>query len=340
MIVLGIESSCDETAVAILDENKVYSHVLHSQIPIHQAYGGVVPELASRDHAKRILPIIHSAIGQAELELSDIDAFAYTAGPGLAGSLLVGATAACTLASLTKKPIFPVHHLEGHIVSAMIDENSDFPAIVILASGGHTMFIIANSLGDYEIVGQTIDDAIGESFDKLAKLMSLGYPGGPIIEEIAKNGDDTRWKLPRPMLKSGDANMSFSGLKTAVLKVWQDCDDKNDQAKSDLAACFQKAVLDVLLAKTEQIFLNYNIKNVLLVGGVAANSYLRTNLERKISSLNKKLICPRKDLCTDNGIMIAKAGLNKAVLNKGSKITQEIIIKPRWNLSDYLHEFW
>lgn len=338
MILLGIESSCDESAFAVVDQNSVISHTLHSQIELHQQWGGVVPELASRDHALRMLPLLEESL--QSLSLKDIDAYAYTAGPGLIGSLLMGATTACTLAAIHSKPVYPVHHLEGHIVSALIENSEQFPAIVLLVSGGHSMFIIANAPGQYEIVGQSIDDAVGECFDKVAKLMGLAYPGGPIIEQLAKNGDPTRWHLPRPMLHSKDANMSFSGLKTAVLQAWQKLECPSAQDQADMAASFQQAVIDVLLKKMRLVVSKYDISTVMLVGGVAANEFIRAEFSQMLAEFARTLLCPRRELCTDNGIMIAKAGILRAqhkqkVLQRGA-----ILVRPRWDLADYLAEWW
>ena len=340
MNVLGIESSCDETAIAIINEQQVLCHELHSQISLHNVWGGVVPEIASRDHAIRIYPLIQQAISTAKLELNQIDAFAYTAGPGLIGSLLVGATAATTLAAALKKPVYPVHHLEGHVLSALIDNANEFPAIVLLVSGGHSMFIIAEQPGNYRVIGQSVDDAVGECFDKVAKLMGLGYPGGPIIEKIAKNGDPKRWQLPRPMLHSGDFNMSFSGLKTAVLQAWQTVSAANAQDMADMAASFQAAVNDVLAKKMELVCKQYNIKMVLIVGGVAANKSIRATQVALLNKYNRKLLLPRLELCTDNGVMIAKAGLLRA--QAGTRVLEngQIFVKPRYDLKDYLTDWW
>lgn len=340
MIVLGIESSCDETAIAIINDNKVLSHKIHSQIPIHQTWGGVVPELASRDHAIRIYPLLEEALAEARLSLSEIDAFAYTAGPGLIGSLLIGATAANTLGIRYQKPVYPIHHLEGHILSALIENDEQFPAIVLLVSGGHSMFLVANAPGDYEVIGQSVDDAIGECFDKVAKLMQLGYPGGPIIEQLAVNGDPCRWHLPRPMLHSKDLNMSFSGLKTAVLQTWQKLQQPNAQDKADMAASFQAAVAEVLQKKMLQACKKHPVETVLIVGGVAANKYLQNSQKTMLDKLGRKLLVPKLELCTDNGLMIAKAGILRHKFATKSLASGSILVKPRWNLSDYLADWW
>ncbi len=340
MNILGIESSCDETAIAILADNEVLSHSIHTQIPLHQKWGGVVPELASRDHAVRMLPLIQKTLSEAKLDLTKIDAFAYTAGPGLIGSLLMGATAACTLAANYQKPIYPIHHLEGHLFSALIDNAEQFPAIVLLVSGGHSMFIVAHAPGNYQVVGQSVDDAVGECFDKVAKLMGLGYPGGPIIEKMAKNGNAKRWSLPRPMLHSANCNMSFSGLKTAVMQTWQKLDQPSEQDKADMAASFQQAVSDVLLKKMKLVCKSYAIDTVLLVGGVAANNFIRAEQSAMLTELNKRLLCPKHELCTDNGIMIAKSGMMRAKYATKSLGPGEIFVRPRWQLSDYLADWW
>ena len=339
MILLGIESSCDETAIAIMSSDQILAHSIHSQIALHREWGGVVPELASRDHVLRLMPLLQESLAAAEIELSDIDAYAYTAGPGLIGSLLMGATTACTLAASYNKPVYPVHHLEGHIVSALIDNFDQFPAIVLLVSGGHSMFLVAHSAGSYELIGQSVDDAVGECFDKVAKLMGLGYPGGPVIEALALKGDSTRWQLPRPMLHSKSADMSFSGLKTAVLQAWQQLDQPSEQDRADMAASFQEAVSDVLLAKMRYVTSLYNINTVMMVGGVAANSYIRTTQTDFLNSINRNLLFPRKELCTDNGVMIAKAGLLRISSGK-SLAVGEIMVKPRWTLADYLANHW
>lgn len=340
MKILGIESSCDESAVAIINQKTILSHKLHSQIPIHQVWGGVVPELASRDHALRIRPLIQGTLSEASLTLADIDAFAYTAGPGLIGSLLIGATAASTLGLVYNKPVYPIHHLEGHIISALIENEEQFPALVLLVSGGHSMFIMASAPGAYQVIGQSLDDAVGECFDKVAKLMQLGYPGGPLIEKLAEQGDPTRWSLPRPMLHSGDLNMSFSGLKTAVLQAWQKVLQPSNQDKADMAASFQAAVSEVLLKKMQCACKLHAAETVLIVGGVAANKHIQSTQRTFLNKIGCKLLVPRHELCTDNGIMIAKAGILRHKFKSRSITDGSILVKPRWSLSDYLCDWW
>lgn len=339
MIILGIESSCDETAIAIMEDETVLTHKIHSQIALHQPWGGVVPELASRDHAIRMLPLLQSAL--AEIPLRAIDAFAYTAGPGLIGSLLMGATTANTLAAVQQKPVYPIHHLEGHVLSAMIEQATEFPAIVLLVSGGHSQFIIAKAPGNYQVVGQSIDDAVGECFDKVAKLMGLGYPGGPIIEKLAEQGDANRWQLPRPMLHSKDFNMSFSGLKTAVRQAWQALPAPTKQDQADMAASFQAAACAVLEQKLKKVVKAYpEITTVLLVGGVAANQYIRSQQQAILDKYQKTLICPNLAHCTDNGVMIAKAGMLRAQHQSKTATPGTIFVQPRWDLADYISDWW
>jgi len=342
MIILGFESSCDETGVALVcTERGLLAHALHSQIAMHQAYGGVVPELASRDHIRRVVPLTREVLDRAGLEPQDVDAVAYTAGPGLAGALLVGASVAQAFAWARDLPAIPIHHLEGHLLSPLLAlPRPDFPFVALLVSGGHTQLMRVDGVGRYELLGETLDDAAGEAFDKSAKLMGLGYPGGPALARLAEHGDATRFVLPRPMLHSGDLDFSFSGLKTAVLtKVKQHSQDPgglSDQTRADLAAATQAAIVDVLSAKAIKALKQTGLKRLVVAGGVGANKRLRDNLARVLPGMQAESFFPPLEFCTDNGAMIAfaaservKAGL--ATLERGK---HAFTVRPRWDLAE------
>ncbi len=312
MKILGIESSCDETGVAIVDTTKgLLSHALHSQIAMHQAYGGVVPELASRDHIRRVIPLIHSALTEAKLSLNDIDAVAYTAGPGLAGALLVGSSVAQAFAWSHQLPAIPIHHLEGHLLSPMLaDPVPEFPFVALLVSGGHTQIMLVKKVGDYELLGETLDDAAGEAFDKTAKLLGLPYPGGPHLAKLALKGDASVYELPRPMKHSADLDFSFSGLKTAVLTTLRKLEaqgEVTEQDKANLAASVQEAIVDVLGFKAIKAIKQTGSKRLVVAGGVGANLQLREFLQQQIHKLGGTVYFPPLHLCTDNGAMIAHA---------------------------------
>lgn len=338
MIVLGIESSCDETGVAVYDsQHGLLSEALHSQVSLHRDYGGVVPELASRDHIRRVLPLIQRVLDEAGLSLEQIDAVAYTSGPGLAGALLVGAATASGLAYALGKPAQPVHHLEGHLLSPLLaDPAPEFPFAALLVSGGHTQLLAAHGIGEYQLLGETLDDAAGEAFDKSAKLLGLDYPGGPALARLAANGTPGRFKLPRPMLRSANLDFSFSGLKTAVLtQVRKGLD--NDQAGADLAAEVQQAIVDVLIAKAMAALDQTGLKQLVVAGGVSANLQLRERLTTQANERGARVFFPPPSLCTDNGAMIALAGSlrlnapgNDPVPGKAGQFT----VRPRWPLTE------
>jgi len=312
MIILGFESSCDETGVALVcTERGLLAHRLHTQIALHAQYGGVVPELASRDHILRILPLTRAVLADAGLALTDLGAVAYTAGPGLVGALLVGASVAQALAWARRLPAIPVHHLEGHLLSPMLaDPKPDFPFIALLVSGGHTQLMRVDGVGRYTLLGETLDDAAGEAFDKTAKLLGLGYPGGPALARLAQSGDATRIALPRPMLHSGDLDFSFSGLKTAVmtrLKTAQNQGHDSSALRADLAAATQSAIVDVLVAKAARALAQTGLRRLVVAGGVGANQSLSARLAEALRPLRAQSYFPPLDLCTDNGAMIAYA---------------------------------
>lgn len=332
MLVLGIESSCDETGVALYDtERGLLAHALHSQIDMHEAYGGVVPELASRDHIRRLIPLLDQVFAAADVSKNRIDAIAYTAGPGLAGALLVGAGFAEALAMALNIPAVPVHHLEGHLLSPLLaDDAPTFPFVALLVSGGHTQLMRVTGVGEYELLGEALDDAAGEAFDKTAKLLGLGYPGGPAIASLATKGTPGRHPLPRPMLKSGDFDFSFSGLKTAVLTAVRD----QAMAPADLAAEFQEAVTDVLCTKALAAVEHCRLSTLVVAGGVGANRRLREKLDAGAARLGIRVHYPPLEFCTDNGAMIAFCGaMRLAQLPASAEATTHAFqIKPRWPL--------
>jgi N6-L-threonylcarbamoyladenine synthase len=333
MIILGIESSCDETGLAVYDTQcGLLADALHSQITMHDAYGGVVPELASRDHIRRIVPLARQVLAEAEITLSNLDAVAYTAGPGLAGALLVGASVAESLALALNIPALPVHHLEGHLLSPLLAENPpSLPFIALLVSGGHTQFMSVEALGQYTLLGETVDDAAGEAFDKTAKLMGLPYPGGPALSKLAEKGQLGRFKLPRPMLHSDDLEMSFSGLKTAVSLLVRDApiDDY-----PHIAIEFQEAVADVLSTKALSALAKTGLSQLVVAGGVGANQRLRSKLVERCSQRGAQVFFPPLRLCTDNGAMIAHAaGLRLAAGAPLDLSNGGFNVKPRWDLA-------
>jgi len=342
MIIIGFESSCDETGVALAcTEKGLLAHALHSQIAMHREYGGVVPELASRDHIRRILPLTRQVLEQAGLDLDDIDAVAYTAGPGLAGALLVGASVAQSFAWSRRLPAIPIHHLEGHLLSPLLSEpRPEFPFVALLVSGGHTQLMRVDAVGAYELLGETLDDAAGEAFDKTAKLMGLGYPGGPALSKLAEQGDATAFDLPRPMLRSGDLDFSFSGLKTAVLTRLKAMEKASGtlsaQQQADLAAATEAAIVDVLARKAIKAMKQTGLKRLVVAGGVGANRHLRAQLRQAMERLNGQVYFPPLDLCTDNGAMIAYAGALRiqAGLARLDDASHAFTVKPRWDLSD------
>ena len=339
MIVLGIESSCDETGVALYDSGRagrhgLLAHAVHSQVAMHEDYGGVVPELASRDHIRRLVPLLDQVLQQAGVDKGSLDAIAYTAGPGLAGALLVGASFAAGLALALGIPALPVHHLEGHLLSPLLSEDpATFPFIALLVSGGHTQIMCVTKVGAYELMGESLDDAAGEAFDKTAQLLGLGYPGGPALAQLAECGTPGRFKLPRPMLNSGDFMFSFSGLKTAVLTTVRER-MLNDQEKADLAAEFQEAATDVLVAKALAACRQRRLATLVVAGGVGANRRLRERLNAEALRQGIRVCYPEMELCTDNGAMIAFAGAQRLLAGtvpgdgRGA-----FAVKPRWPLA-------
>ena len=330
MIVLGVESSCDETGLALFDtERGLLAHAVHSQVAMHAEYGGVVPELASRDHIRRVIPLTRRVMADAHLELSGLDAVAYTQGPGLAGALLVGAGFACALAAALGIPAVGVHHLEGHLLSPLLAEpRPDFPFIALLVSGGHTQLMRVDGVGRYELLGETVDDAAGEAFDKTAQLLGLGYPGGPALSKLADTGNARRFKLPRPMLHSGDLDFSFSGLKTAVLTLSK---REGEAARADIAAGFQAAVVDVLAGKCLAALEKSRLKRLVIAGGVGANRALREHLNAEAARKGFAVFYPPLELCTDNGAMIAYAGALRLGADRPSD--GRFGVRPRWELA-------
>jgi len=341
MIVLGIESSCDETGVALVEAvgtsvPTLLAHALHSQIDMHQAYGGVVPELASRDHIRRVLPLAQQVMAEAGRSLREIDVVAYTRGPGLAGALLVGAGVACALGAALDRPVLGVHHLEGHLLSPFLSSDPpQFPFIALLVSGGHTQLMEVDGVGHYKLLGETIDDAAGEAFDKSAKLMGLGYPGGPALSRLAQQGDPQAFKLPRPLLHSGDLDFSFAGLKTAVLTQARKLGDELEPRKADLAASTQAAIVDVLVRKSLAALEQTGLRRLVVAGGVGANKALREQLNAACAKRGVRVHYPELHLCTDNGAMIAMAAAMR--LQAGVQTATEVYafdVKPRWPLAE------
>ena len=332
MKVLGIETSCDETGLAIYDTGRgLLAHLLHSQISLHEPYGGVVPELASRDHIRRVLPLTERVLAQARCGLADLDGIAYTQGPGLAGALLVGASIASALGCALAKPVIGVHHLEGHLLSPLLCEPKPaFPFAALLVSGGHSQFFAVQGVGDYELLGDTVDDAAGEAFDKTAKLLGLSYPGGPALEKLAAQGRRGMLELPRPMLDSGDLNLSFSGLKTAVLTLVRK-EPPSEQRKADVARAFEDAVVDVLVTKARAAVERTGLGRLVVAGGVGANRRLRDALGAAMKRERVELFFPQLEFCTDNGAMIALVGALR--LQRAAPSDYAFTVRPRWELA-------
>ncbi len=328
MNVLGIETSCDETGVAVYStESGLVADALHSQVDLHAVYGGVVPEIASRDHVRRLLPLVQQVLGDAGIEKPD--AIAYTAGPGLAGALMVGSGLANGLGLAWDCPVIPVHHMEGHLLAPMLeDEPPEFPFLALLVSGGHSMLISVSGLGEYELLGTTLDDAVGEAFDKSAKLLGLGYPGGPALAALAESGDETAYAFPRPMLNKPGFDFSFSGLKTAVMLEVRRAEEAGglDERKADLAASFQRAAVDTLVGRTLQAAKHEGLDRIVIAGGVGANKLLRAEMKARFAG---QVYYPRMAYCTDNGAMIAVAG---AMRLNDARQADEIRATPRWAL--------
>ena len=322
MIVLGVESSCDETGVALVElaaqgHPRLLSHALHTQADMHADYGGVVPELASRDHIRRVVPLTRAVLADARYRLSDIDVVAFTQGPGLAGALLVGAGFAASLATTLGKPWMGIHHLEGHLLSPFLSADPPaFPFVALLVSGGHTQLMRVTDVSHYELLGETVDDAAGEAFDKCAKLLGLGYPGGAALSRLAQEGDARAFKLPRPLLHSPDLDFSFAGLKTAVMNQWRKLGpEPSAQQRADLAASAQAAIVEVLVAKSLRSLQLTGLRRLVVAGGVGANALLREQLQSQARKLNFRVHYPELSLCSDNGAMIAMAAAMR--LQKG-----------------------
>ena len=337
MRVLGIETSCDETGVAVYDSDRgLLAHVLYSQVAMHAEYGGVVPELASRDHIRRVVPLLREALAQGNRSLDDVDAVAYTRGPGLAGALLVGCAFAEALAVAIDKPTIPVHHLEGHLLSPLLSSTPPtFPFVALLVSGGHTQLMRVTAVGEYELLGETLDDAAGEAFDKSAKLLGLPYPGGALLSKLAEQGTPGVYALPRPMLHSGDLSFSFSGLKTAVLTlVREHADDMSDTFKADAARAFQEAIVEVLVKKSLKAMKQNGLKQLVVAGGVGANKQLRATLDDEARRKKIRVYYPELEFCTDNGAMIALAGCLRLQAGTPAKEAGAFSIQPRWPLME------
>ncbi|CAG9169242.1 tRNA (adenosine(37)-N6)-threonylcarbamoyltransferase complex transferase subunit TsaD [Cupriavidus pampae] len=337
MLVLGIESSCDETGLALYDtEAGLLAHALHSQIAMHREYGGVVPELASRDHIRRVLPLLQQVLDDAGRTRADIDAIAFTQGPGLAGALLVGASVANALGFALGVPMVGVHHLEGHLLSPLLtDSPPPFPFVALLVSGGHTQLMEVKGVGDYTLLGETLDDAAGEAFDKTAKLLGLGYPGGPEVSRLAEFGLPGAFELPRPMLHSGTLDFSFAGLKTAVLTQTRKLANTCEQDRANLARAFVDAIVDVLAAKSMAALKQTGHKRLVVAGGVGANRQLRARLDQMAKARRAQVYYPDLAFCTDNGAMIAFAGaMRLAAAPQLGRLDYDYGVTPRWDLSD------
>ena len=341
MLVLGIESSCDETGIALYDSEKgLLSHVLHSQVELHAEYGGVVPELASRDHIRYLVPLMEQALQQANLARGDIDGVAYTAGPGLIGALMSGACVGRSLAWALDVPATEVHHMEGHLLAPMLEENPpEFPFVALLVSGGHTLLAHVTSVGQYELLGQSLDDAAGEAFDKTAKMLGLGYPGGPVLAKLAEKGVAGVFKFPRPMTDRPGLDFSFSGLKTFALNTWQklqaECDgqaEKLEQGQADVARAFEEAVVDTLSIKCKRALKQTHCKTLVIAGGVGANQHLRQQLEKMVKKEGGELYYPRIEFCTDNGAMIAYVGCLRLLAGEHKALS--IDARARWPMDE------
>lgn len=336
MIVLGVESSCDETGIALYDTQRgLLSHALYSQVAMHEQYGGVVPELASRDHIRRAIPLLQQVLSEGNAALNEIDAIAYTQGPGLAGALLVGASVACGLGLALNAPMLGVHHLEGHLLSPLLASNPPkFPFVALLVSGGHTQLMRVDGVGQYSLLGETLDDAAGEAFDKSAKLLGLGYPGGPAISRLAESGDPAVYQLPRPMLHSKNLNFSFSGLKTAVLTlVKKQSSAMGEQDKANIARAFVDALVEVLVVKCLAALKQTGLNRLVIAGGVGANLQLRSALDSAALKRRFKVFYPELEFCTDNGAMIAFAGAMRLQVNpEAAQRDYTFNVRPRWPL--------
>jgi len=335
VLILGIETSCDETGVALYDAaaGTLLGHAVHSQVAMHEAYGGVVPELASRDHIRRLVPLARGLFERAGHAPGDLGAVAYTEGPGLAGALLVGAAFAHALAAALGVPAIGIHHLEGHLLSPLLSARPpEFPFVALLVSGGHTQLMRVDGVGRYALLGETQDDAAGEAFDKTATLLGLGYPGGPALSQLAERGQAGRHKLPRPMIASGDLEFSFSGLKTAVLTLVRGA-DATEQFRADVARAFQDAIVEVLVAKCMLAVERTNLTRLVVAGGVGANKQLRAALNARTASAGTEVYYPELELCTDNGAMIALAAALRMQAGLAAGGGHAFTVRPRWDLA-------
>ena len=338
MRILGIETSCDETGVAIYDEEKgLIANQLHTQIALHADYGGVVPELASRDHIRKLAPLLQAALQEAHLTAKDIDGIAYTSGPGLVGALLVGSTLARSLAYAWNVPAIGVHHMEGHLLAPMLEENPPhFPFVALLVSGGHTQLVRVDGVGRYELLGESIDDAAGEAFDKTAKLLGLDYPGGAALARLALKGTPNRFAFPRPMTDRPGLDFSFSGLKTfaanTLHQVMKEEGELTERSKADIAYAFQEAVVDTLAIKCKRALKQTGLKRLVIAGGVSANKQLRQTLAELMQQLGGEVFYPQPQFCTDNGAMIAYAGFLR--LKQGQQQDLAIEVRPRWAMTE------
>ena len=333
MIVLGIESSCDETGVALYAaEGGLLAHALYSQVELHARFGGVVPELASRDHVRKLLPLIDQVIDSSGINKADIGGVAYTAGPGLVGALLVGATTGRSLAWTWGVPAVAVHHMEGHLLAPMLEADPpEFPFLALLVSGGHTLLVSVAGVGDYQVLGDSVDDAVGEAFDKTASLLGLSYPGGPALAALAVKGDPTRYRFPRPMTDRPGLDFSFSGLKTFALNTWRDS-AQTDAERANIARAFEDAVVDTMVIKCRRALQQTGLSTLVIAGGVGANVRLRERLGELMSAQGGRVCYPRPEFCTDNGAMIAYAGYRR--LQAGQHEGLSIKAIPRWSLED------
>ncbi len=340
MLILGLETSCDETGVALYDTHRgLLAHALYSQIEVHAEYGGVVPELASRDHVRKALPLIQEVLAEAGCKPTDIEGIAYTAGPGLVGALMVGATLGKALAWGWGIPALGVHHMEGHLLAPMLEDNPpEFPFVALLVSGGHTQLVRVDGIGQYKLLGESLDDAAGEAFDKAAKMMGLPYPGGPHIGRLAEKGDPDRYDFPRPMVNRPGLDFSFSGLKTYTLNTVAKCREANtsgelsEQDKCDIARAFEDAVVATLVIKCRRALRQEQLKTLVMAGGVSANSLLRVQLAKVLAKEQVKVFYPAPLFCTDNGAMIAYAGAQR--LAAGQKDTSDTKVRPRWPMEE------
>ena len=331
MRILGIETSCDETGIAVYDDEQgLLSHELYSQVKLHADYGGVVPELASRDHVRKIIPLIEKALTDANTTSKDIDGVAFTQGPGLIGALLVGSSVGRSLAYAWNVPAVGVHHMEGHLLAPMLEDNApSFPFVALLVSGGHSMLVNVKGIGQYEVLGESVDDAAGEAFDKTAKLLGLDYPGGPLLAKLAEKGEPGHYKFPRPMTDKPGLDFSFSGLKTFAANTIR-ASDGRDQVKANIAFAFQEAVVDTLMIKCKRALKQTGMKRLVIAGGVSANHMLRQKMKVLMDDLHGEVFYPSLAYCTDNGAMIAYAGMQRLKANEVLELSSQA--KPRWPL--------